>query len=267
MEGAARRVDEWLDEPAPVPVEPRHLQLAPGDGQEPSPRWPVDLPVTLRWSGRDRRRSAVDVSTQGMFAESADHAKIGELVQVVVQMHDGGGALRVLCTVERVVLPDEAAFCGGMPGMGLRFFLMDAAVRARWDEYLRHVERGTLPYPPDPKKCEHMKDVPLKLTRRGETRKPARFRVKLADRESLQEFHTKNVSRGGMFIGTAEPLDPGAKISLFVVHPVTGREYALEAQVRWVRKDVRYEERGMGVQILGQEAETEEEFVRFMNEG
>lgn len=246
--------------------EPHHLQIAPGNGVVPCPRYPVDLPVTLRWGERDRRRTVVDVSDEGLFVESPDHLPAGELTQLVARL-PGGPTVRALCVVERVVMAEEAAFCGGMPGMGLRFLMMDAGIREAWSVYLTQLKEGTLPEPPDPDRSEHVREVSLLvLTRRKDPRRAARFRVRMRSRASLEEFYTKNVSRGGMFIATPRPLDPGRLLSLFVVHPTSGREFALEARVRWTRLASERHEAGMGVELVdGQDSE--ESFVRFMNEG
>ena len=43
--------------------------------------------------------------------------------------------LCMLVIVEWVVIFDEAVFCGGMFGMGLRFFLMDRRLWVWWEMY------------------------------------------------------------------------------------------------------------------------------------
>lgn len=244
--------------------EPYHLQVAPGNGVAPCARYPVDLHVTLRWAGRDRRRTAVDVSAEGLFVESPDHVAAGELIQIVSVL-PGGPVLRGLCTVERVVSPGEAAFCGGMPGMGLRFFLMDSSLKAKWAMYVHQLAAGTLPEPADPERREHMPDVPrVTLTRRGGARKLGRFRVRMRTEGSLRDFFTQNVSRGGMFIAHPKPLPEGDMLSLFIVHPVTGREFALQAEVRWTQAEGNGLDSGMGVKLIDC---SEDEFLEFVNVG
>ena len=140
---------------APRDAEVRNLQFAPGN----NPRglktiYPSSISVCVRLAGRDRRRSAIDVSAEGVFVESPDHLPPGELVQVLIVL-PAGFTMRALATVERVVTPDEAAFCGGMPGMGLRFFMMDARLKERWSGYLQSVAQGADPLPADPAAVEH----------------------------------------------------------------------------------------------------------------
>lgn len=254
--------------PRPDPAnEARHLQWAPGR-KEPAPRFPINLQVILRWGGVDRRRTAVDISDEGMFVESPDHQPVGEMVQISLRLRSGDG-VRLLCSVERVVSPEEAAFCGGMPGMGLRFFLMDARLKETWRAYLHELETGNAPMPPDPDRCEHLKDAPRKLTRREQPRREGRFRVRVKSKWRLREFWTGDVSSGGLFIGTDKPLDPGSRVDLFVVHPVTQREIALEAVVRWTRsrKQAVSGPPGMGVQLVTGDDADQDAFLQFINEG
>lgn len=255
--------------PQPDPEdEPRHLQVAPAPEMEPAPRFAVHLPVTLCWGGIDRRRTAVDVSREGLFVETPDYRAVGDMVQIVVRL-PRGESLRVLCSVERVVAPEEAAFCGGMPGMGLRFFLMDASMKRGWIGYLDDLARGTSPFAPDPSRTEHLGDVPLELTRRRAPRRGGKFRVRVKGLLRDKEFVTEDISGGGLFIATEKPLSPGTRVNLFVVHPLTQREIALEAVVRWTRSRSGPEAGGpgMGVQIVTETDEQAEQFLHFLNEG
>ena len=245
----------------------QNLQFAPGNDVETicSPL-PTTLSVCLRYNGRDHRRSAIDISVEGMFVESPDHLPPGELVQVLIALPDGN-PLRALTTVERVVPPEEAAFCGGMPGMGLRFFMMDTRLRSRWEDYLEAVRTGATPKQPDPKATEHRVEDPVQLSRRGEHRKEGKFRVRIATKEKLAEFYTRDVSKGGMFLATTKVRPIGSRLRLAIKHPVSGREFPMEAEVRWVKESGPQSEWGMGVQLVGKNLKREEAFLRFINAG
>ncbi len=245
----------------------QNLQFAPGNDVETicSPL-PACLPVCLRFDGRDHRRSAIDISAEGMFVESPDHLPPGELVQVLIALPEGN-PLRALATVERVVTPEEAVFCGGMPGMGLRFFMMDSRLRTRWEEYLEGVRSGITPNAADPLALEHRVEDPVKLSRRVAPRKEGKFRVRLASKEKLAEFYTRDVSKGGMFLATTKVRPIGTQLRLAIRHPVSGREFPMEAEVRWLKEDGPEAERGMGVQLVGRNLKREEAFLRFINAG
>jgi hypothetical protein len=242
--------------------EARHMQVAPGNGIEVCPRYPVGLRLFMKWGDEERYRSATDVSREGMFVESPDQAAVESMLQVRTTL-PGGLEFSALCAVERVVTAGDAAFCGGLPGMGLRFLAMGEGLEDSWEEYLTHLKDGTLPEPVDLERSEHNRPAPVKLTRRTQPRRTGRLEVRLRNVPGLDTLHTINVSRGGMFIGTSDPLDPGERFSLQVVHPVTGSTQVFDVEVRWVR--AAGHDPGMGVRIV--EDDDEGSFVRFVNEG
>ena len=244
-----------------------NIQVAPDDGSEHCAHYEVELDVLVRHGGVERPRVAVNVSGEGVFAESIDHLPIGELVQVVAVVP--AGELSVLATVERVVLSEEAAFVGGIPGLGLRFFLMDGGLRRRWAAYLLEAELSGKALPGDSEAAEHRKEVALRLSRRAkhEQRRSGRLALRIESQEKLVAVYTRNVSKTGMFIPTVEPLQPGTKLSLHVDHPVTGRELPLAAEVRWVCTEGPESEHGMGVMLLLAEDGDDDDFLRFMNQG
>jgi Tfp pilus assembly protein PilZ len=255
-------MDEELDF-----VSTGNIQVAPDDGSDQCFRFEVELDVLLRYQGVDRPRVAVNVSGEGVFAESIDHLPIGELVQLVAVLPDG--ALRVLATVERVVLSEEAAFVGGIPGLGLRFFLMDSELRARWEEYLMQVKIGGEALPLDPEAAEHRRDEAIMLSRRGkqQTRRRGRLALRIESQEKLLALYTRNVSQTGMFIPTTRPMEKGSKLSMYVTHPVSGREFSIDAEVRWVCNEGPEAEHGMGVRLLFPGGVSDEHFLHFVNEG
>jgi uncharacterized protein (TIGR02266 family) len=240
----------------------------PPDTEAPVSSYRVALSTVLRFAGRDRPRTATAASLGGIFVESPDALAIGELVLALISLGAGQGELRALMTVERVVLPAESAFCGGLPGMGLRFFLTDDALRTRWENHMKALEANHAPRIVDPRAIEH-RPGPLVLPggpRRNASRRQARFRVRLAKSE-LASFYTRNISKGGMFIATTEIQPRGSEIQLDVRHPITRQVFQIVAEVRWVAKDGPNEEWGMGVAFQPPEDGAEEAFLQFVNAG
>jgi uncharacterized protein (TIGR02266 family) len=204
--------------------------------------------------------------------ESPDVLPAGEAAKVTLSMPEGG-AFVVLATVRHAVTPTEAAFFDGVPGMRLEFLLLEGEVLERWGAFLEQVAKGALPLtpvaapPPSTEKREPPPDVQLKEGRRSAPRRDARFRVRLRDEGALNEFYTRNISRGGMFLVTNKLLPTGSKLELLVVHPVTGREFALEARVRWTANEGGDDDHGMGVALVPRTLDQEEEFIDFMHQG
>ena len=245
-----------------------HIQIAP-DTEGPVPSYRVGLSTVLRFGGRDKPRTATAASQGGIFVESPDSLPLGELILAMISLGGGLGTIRALMTVERVILPAEAVFCGGLPGMGLRFFLTDDQLRRRWTEYVERLEQASTPRLVDPRAIEHRRG-PLKLPgtpRRAAERKQARFRVRMADEGALQSFYTRNVSKGGMFIATTALQERGSSIEMDVLHPISGNVFRLVGEVRWVADQGPREEWGLGVSLRASADGSGDAFLEFINGG
>src|SRR5207248_3014249 len=62
--------------------------------------------------------------------------------------------------------------------------------------------------------------------------------------------YTKNISRGGTFIGTENPLQVGTRFSFKLVIPALSEALELTGEVRWVRPRGDEGEAGMGIQFI-----------------
>lgn len=73
--------------------------------------------------------------------------------------------------------------------------------------------------------------------------------------EQLNQFfadYSRNISQGGLFIQTEEPLSPGKTLKLRITAPDLGVPLALESTVRWVvtpDEATRDNPAGMGVEF------------------
>ena len=85
--------------------------------------------------------------------------------------------------------------------------------------------------------------------RRTEERVPLDFQVDYIHEGDYVLSFSKNISLGGMFLCTPEPLEPGSKLKL--IFPVEEYYQAeVMAVVVWVNKSPDVGEIGMGVQFL-----------------
>tara|TARA_B100000029_G_scaffold423213_1_gene430290 strand:- start:107 stop:871 length:765 start_codon:yes stop_codon:yes gene_type:complete len=243
-----------------------NVQVAPGgEGEEPLDSWAVQLDVTLRYQATDHERVAIRASSEGLFVESLDPLPLDALVQVVCALPDG--AMCALASVDRVVLPEEAAFVGGLPGLALRFLLMDSQLRGRWEGFLANVQDDHTAAPKEEDETDRSVRKVLRLSRRSSAQRRRRGRLHVRVGQEQENYYTLNVSLGGMFIATARPLPIGSKVAMFVEHPVSSREFSLEAEVRWTKQEGPEEGWGMGVQLVEGAGEGNQEFLRFINEG
>lgn len=245
-----------------------NVQIAPGvEGDDGLDSWAVQLDVTLRYQATDHERLAIRVSSEGLFVESLDPLPLDALVQVLCALPDG--SLCALAAVDRVVLPEEAAFVGGVPGLALRFLLMDSRLRERWGSFVQGVRDDCVIEEKDEDETDRSVRKVLRLSRRSsaQRRRRGRLHVRLGTAQELEDYYTLNVSVGGMFISTARPLPIGSKVSMYVEHPVSAREFSLEAEVRWTQQEGPEDGWGMGVQLLEESTEGSQDFLRFINEG
>ena len=85
--------------------------------------------------------------------------------------------------------------------------------------------------------------------RRTENRVPVDFQVDYIHEGDYVLSFSKNISLGGMFLCTPDPLEPGGKLKL--IFPVEEYYQAeVMAVVVWVNKSPNVGEIGMGVQFL-----------------
>ncbi len=85
--------------------------------------------------------------------------------------------------------------------------------------------------------------------RRSEERAPVDFQVNYIHEDDYDLSFSKNISLGGMFLCTPEPLEPGSKVKL--IFPVEEHYQAeVMAIVVWVNSTSNVGAVGMGVQFL-----------------
>lgn len=74
--------------------------------------------------------------------------------------------------------------------------------------------------------------------RRTETRFPKVLSLKFEDRDSVIEACSGNISTGGLFIKTENPLQPGRRFLLKLEFPGVSKPLEIECGVAWVQKQV-----------------------------
>ena len=90
---------------------------------------------------------------------------------------------------------------------------------------------------------------------RSEERIPVDFQVNCLHEGDYVLSFSKNISMGGMFLCTSNPLEPGSKVKL--IFPLEEYYHAeVMAVVIWVSQSGGANEVGMGVQFLSQLSST-----------
>lgn len=97
-------------------------------------------------------------------------------------------------------------------------------------------------------------------SRRRFPRYDAELELDVRDLGELHRLLTRDVSHGGMFIVTDAPLNPGTRLLLQVIHPVSDERFDISAVVR--RREV--EPQGIGVEFLDLSESRREAFMSFI---
>jgi type IV pilus assembly protein PilZ len=100
--------------------------------------------------------------------------------------------------------------------------------------------------------------------KRQSVRAPLRLRVDYEQMNAFFADYTKDISKGGTFIKTERPLEPGTRCQFTFVLPALSEPLVLVGEVAWVLPvDVareRQEDPGMGVRFVFDTADERKDF-------
>jgi type IV pilus assembly protein PilZ len=106
--------------------------------------------------------------------------------------------------------------------------------------------------------------------RRSETRYPAAIKVRYPRRNSFFFEFTRNISRGGMFIATQDPMEVGERFVFEMEIPGEEEMFPLVGEVRWcvrpqdiqgVKKEIEDLDVGMGVAFVFEDDDNRKRFT------
>ena len=155
------------------------------------------------------------------------------------------------------------------------------AKRSKKAKSKKRSKKGTSKGKKTTKKKRKAKRKPIKKTASKKQKKypnhrkfariPIRFKIDyFKDPGVFLYDYSRNLGRGGLFIETDQPMEPGTKIHLNFVLPDQSNPIEVEGMVRWVHKaapGVRLSGvPGMGVQFHNPEGENKEALDRFFRE-
>jgi type IV pilus assembly protein PilZ len=105
--------------------------------------------------------------------------------------------------------------------------------------------------------------------KRRSVRRPVEIKV---DYRSVGRFltdYSRNLSRGGLFVETCLPLEPGESVRLRLTLPDMETPLALDGVVKWVsrREDDIGHPPGMGIEFVGVDDELRRHVDRLVNQG
>lgn len=193
-----------------------------------------------------------DLGLGGMFIATDHLVPVGERVRLVLHVPGNRPAVKAVGEVVRVV---EEARGGKPPGLGIRFVDLDPGEEETIRDYIGLRVRHD--HPPE----------------NGERRRYPRIErlVKLRFKalDSTGTSLARDISSGGMFVQTHEPLPMGCKVQVSMIHPV--HLYKLELVGTVVRVDEPDPARphsmaGVGLSFEGIDEETRAQLDEFLRD-
>lgn len=214
------------------------------------------LAVELHWGRHSRRFMTENVSLGGIFLATEEPPDLRVLLRITMKLPPDDRELTAHGMAVHVVR--AGAGPGATAGVGVQFYAVDGATRARWAEFIKYVERTFAPVP------EALPEPPPRADRRQHPRTHAELELEVRSVEELKTLYTRDVSAGGMFIVTDLALAVGAPLRIQVVHPRTRARFPVDAVVRRLQHPSGV--KGLGVEFVAMTDARRAEFLRFVRD-
>ena len=190
-----------------------------------------------------------NISQSGIFLEASKPiAKIGEKVDLIINLLNSKESVKVIGKVIRIVGPNQL---GKTRGIGIEFLKIEAKHTFLFSRFLEELlnARG--------------------MGCRKSPRINARITVQFANPIEMGKCLTNNLSRGGIFIQTKEEFTLGQNVSIVLIHPVTSETIEIEGEIVHVRKGLASQTKlnlnnGIGVQFINLSNVKEAKINRFL---
>ncbi len=220
-------------------------------------RIPFRLEAVLSQGGRDFAAYTDDVSLAGVYLRTEVRLEVRWLVRLRLKLPDQGDELVVMGMAAR----QAASKDGGPPGVGIQLYSLTAVERRRWSQFIEFAAGGR----DGPAATDAPEDAARRPAEPSPGRVDPRFRavlqVRLQTVDDVRLLYTRNVSKGGLFVGTTIGVAVGSPVKVRVIHPRTGEHFTLEADVRWRSTS---SEPGLGLEFVKMTEQRRDEFLEFI---
>ncbi|MFH1263500.1 MAG: PilZ domain-containing protein [Pseudomonadota bacterium] len=158
-----------------------------------------------------------NLSKSGIFLETKEpFAKIGEKLQMQIEIPHSGETIRVTAKVARIVAPNRLT---ETPGMGFHFLKIEARQARLFDKFIDQLldARG--------------------IGSRRYPRARTQLVIEIRSKAMARKVITDNLSYGGLFLKTSiEGFALGDRLAIVLVHPTSKRKFAADVEVVHLRK-------------------------------
>lgn len=179
----------------------------------------IETKVRVRIGGRENDSESFigNLSKSGIFLETKEpFAKIGEKIQMQIEIPSSNDSVRVTGRVARVAGPNRLT---ETPGIAVQFLKVEARQARLFDRFLDQLldARG--------------------IGSRRYPRAKTQIVVELRSKAMVRKVISDNLSYGGLFLKT--PINSfalGDRLSVVLVHPTSKRRFAADVEVVHLRK-------------------------------
>lgn len=179
----------------------------------------IETKVKVRIGGRENDAETYigNLSKSGIFLETKEpFAKVGEKLQMQIEIPNSSDSIRVMGKVARIVGPNRLTEA---PGMAVQFLKVEARQARLFDRFIDQLldARG--------------------IGSRKFPRAKSQIVVELRSKAMVQKVITDNVSYGGLFLKTSiDGFSLGERLNVVLVHPTSKRKFGADVEVVHLRK-------------------------------
>ncbi len=233
-----------------------------------SPRFEIELPVTLQIKKEQFQLKTLDVSRHGVFLKTDTPRPLRELISLKIELPESFGHLEVLGSVIRSRLPDQSKK-DDPAGMAVQFFALGGSAKDLWNKFFLSLEKAPeLPAASTQqnlKPASHLASSATSLASSSpnepepalassypqafsENMNPVvTYVVRLTEKEQVDVFYSHDITVGEMFLETPDAPEIADVVQLNIVGPNSDDEYILFGEV--IRITAATEVRGQGIVV------------------
>ena len=164
------------------------------------------------------------------------------------------GEVRAMALSAWSIREPLASAQGRPPGMGVKFFMMTAEDKNRWDRFYLELQRAR-----EPDSARNR----VVSSRNG----PPKFYLRPRDFLQMFRFQKHSLGGGTFFLRSPYVVDKGRYVQVVVIHPDSKEEFPLTGRVERVVADGPVPLRGMSLRWCNVVMATHEDFYRFVVDG
>jgi type IV pilus assembly protein PilZ len=193
-----------------------------------------------------------NISRGGIFLTTPEPLAEGSKLRLVFYLPDSSKEINIIGKVIHSLTREKGRLRGQEPGMGIEFIDFSPSNKREISQYIERLLSE--------------KNIIIER-RRQELRFDARIKVGFkSDRAFLWEY-SEDISKGGIFIKTSNPMPMNSKVQLKLSLPGRDREISVVGEVIYIVKEGKGRRGpGMGLQLIEFDKDGKKEMEKYIEE-